>query len=103
MSQKPTILNVDRSETDENRINKALQSSDMTAICEAIGEVIRRHNVSEIARKTGLGRTSIYRSFRGQQFPNLTTVLLVLNAMDFQLKVTRRRRKGVPERSPRNE
>jgi hypothetical protein len=60
------------------------------------GEAIRQRNVSDIARKTGLGRTSIYRSFRGQQFPNLTTVLPILNAMDFQLKVTRRPRKGTP-------
>ena len=102
MSQKPAILNLDRSETDENRINTALKSSDMIAICEAIGEIIRRHNVSDIARKTGLGRTSIYRAFGGRQSPNLSTVLLVLDAMDFQLKVTRRR-KSIPARSARSE
>jgi probable addiction module antidote protein len=72
-------------------LNRAFESSDIVAICQAIGDATRLHNVSDIAKKSGIERASIYRSFGGQQSPNLSTVLKVLDAMGFQLKVTLRR------------
>jgi probable addiction module antidote protein len=75
----------------ENRINKAFKSSDIVAICHAIGDATRLHNISDIAKKAGIERPSIYRAFSGQQFPNFSTVLSVLDAMGFQLRVTPRR------------
>jgi probable addiction module antidote protein len=72
-------------------INGALQSSDITEICQAIGEVIRLHNVSEIARQTGIERPSLYRAFAGQQSPKFLTVLNVLDALGLRLKVVQRR------------
>jgi probable addiction module antidote protein len=92
MSNKSERPGVDLSENVEDRINKALQSSDMIAICEAIGDALRRYNISDIAKTAGIHRTSIYRAFGGQQSPSLSTVLRILNAMGLQLKVTRRRR-----------
>jgi probable addiction module antidote protein len=72
-------------------INKALKSSDIVAICRAIGDATRLHNISDVAKKARIERPSVYRAFAGQQFPNLSTVLSVLDAMGFQLKVTQRR------------
>jgi probable addiction module antidote protein len=72
-------------------INKAFRSSDIVAICQAIGDAIRLHNISNISKKAGIGRSSIYRAFGGRQSPNLSTVLSVLDAMGFQLKVAQRR------------
>ena len=74
-----------------DRINRAFAGSDMSAICNAIGDATRLHNISEIAREAGMERTSIYRAFAGAKLPNFTTVLKVLDAMGFQLKVTQRR------------
>jgi len=68
-------------------LNRAFESSDPQIISEAIGRAIREYNIAEIARKTGLNRPSIYRAFGGQRFPNFTTVLSVLNAMGFSVKV----------------
>ena len=65
MSNKPERPSVDLSETVEGRINKALQSLEMIAICEAIRDALRRHNVSDIAKRAGMERTSIYRAFGG--------------------------------------
>jgi probable addiction module antidote protein len=91
MSNKPERPNADLSENNEDRINTALQSSDVIAICKAIGDALRQHNISDIAKRAGLSRTSIYRAFGRQQSPNLSTVLRILDAMGLQLKVTQRR------------
>jgi probable addiction module antidote protein len=76
-----------------SQINAALQSSDIDSICKAVGDAVMLHNVSDIARKSGLKRTSLYRAFRDtQRHPNFSTVLSVLDAMGLQLKVTSRKR-----------
>jgi probable addiction module antidote protein len=93
MSEKPdrrTISPQLRSEI-ASHINKALKSADIGDICSAIGDATRLHNISDIARKAGIERPSVYRAFAGQQFPNLSTFLSVLDAMGFKLKVTPRR------------
>jgi probable addiction module antidote protein len=83
-------------------INKALKSSDIVAICRAIRDAIRLHNISDVAKKARIERPSVYRAFAGQQFPNLSTVLRVLDAMGFQLKVTQRRGQRAKLARPRN-
>ena len=96
MSEKPDLptrsLPSNRAEIADN-INRAFQLSDIDAICRAIGEATRLYNISDMSKKAGIKRESIYRSFGGQQHPNLTTVLSVLDAMGFRLKVTPRRGK----------
>ena len=74
-----------------DRINRAFATSDIPAICRAIGDATRLHNISDIAREAELERTSIYRAFAGEKLPNFSTVLRILDAMGFQLKVTERR------------
>ena len=74
-----------------DRINDAFATSDITAICRAIGDATRLHNISELARDAEIERTSIYRAFAGEKLPNFSTVLRVLDAMGFQLRVTQRR------------
>lgn len=81
-------------------INSAFESSDIAEICQAIGDVIRLHNVSEIARKTGIERPSIYRAFAGQQSPKFSTVLNVLDAIGLKFRVVpRRARARVPRKA----
>jgi len=69
-------------------MNRAFDTSDVAAISQAIGDVIRLHNISDVAKTAGLERPSIYRAFGGRQSPNLSTVLAVLKAMGFKLQVT---------------
>jgi probable addiction module antidote protein len=78
-----------------DRINRAFETSDIDEIRHAIGNAIRRYNISDIAKVSGLERTSIYRAFEGDTtHPNFKTVLSVLDAMGFQLHVTMRRSAG---------
>jgi probable addiction module antidote protein len=75
-----------------DRINRAFATSDITAICQAIGDATPLHNISELARDAEIERSSIYRAFvAGKELPNFSTVLRVLDAMGFRLKVTQRR------------
>jgi probable addiction module antidote protein len=68
-------------------LNEAFDTSDMAVICSAIGDVMRLFNVADIARKAGRERPSLYRAFSGNQSPNFSTVLAVLDAMNLQIKV----------------
>jgi probable addiction module antidote protein len=66
-------------------------TSDITAICRAIGDATRLHNISDIATEAELVRTSVHRAFASEKLPNFSTVLRVLDAMGFRPKVTQRR------------
>ena len=78
-----------------DRINRAFETSDIDEIRHAIGAAIRLYNISDIAKVSGLERTSIYRAFEGDTTrPNFKTVLSVLDAMGFQLHVKVRRSAG---------
>jgi probable addiction module antidote protein len=72
-------------------INKAFETGDIIKICEAIGVATRLANVSAIAKRTGIARTSVYRAFQVGRLPNFSTVLSVLDAMDLQLRVMARK------------
>lgn len=63
-----------------DELNGAFASAEPQIICRAIGKALGDFNVSEIARQTGLPRSSIYRAFGNAQ-PNFSTVLTVLTAM----------------------
>jgi probable addiction module antidote protein len=77
-----------------SRINAALEGSDIFAIRKVIGNAVMLHNVSEIARKAGVERTSLYRAFGGaKRLPNFPTVLSVLAAMGLRLKVVKARKR----------
>jgi probable addiction module antidote protein len=73
-------------------LNHTFETSDIAEICKAIGVVAHRHNISDIAKKAGIERSSLYRAFAGSpKHPNFKTVLSVLDAVGFQLHVTARR------------
>src|SRR5436305_2058645 len=84
-----------------DRINRAFETYDLDAICLAIGEAVRLHNISDVAKITGLTRPSLYRAFGGRQSPNLSTVLGVLKSIGFQLKVTQLRENRARIAKPR--
>ena len=81
-------------------INRALAKSDIAEISDAIAAATRLYNISDLAQKSGLARPSIHRAFAGdKRKQNFTTVLKVLDAMGFRLRVTMRR--GGPARVAR--
>ena len=88
-----------------DNINRALENSDITEVCQAIGSAIRDYNISDIANECGIARQTVYRAFAGgPKHPNFTTVLTVLDALGLQLHVTVRRkaraRSAIPKAGP---
>ena len=82
-------------------ISHALATSDIVRISRAIRNVILLHPVADLAKKSGVERTSLYRAFNGKQYPHFTTVLSVLDALGLQLKVTAREGGAQSDHDPR--
>jgi len=59
----------------------ALETGDSSYIAKALGVVARAKGMTEIARKTGLSREQLYRSFSERGNPTLKTTLAVMRAL----------------------
>lgn len=69
-------------------LNRAFKSGDVERVCLAIGTAVKAYSIADVARKSGLSRPTVYRAFAGSgAYPNLTTVVGVLDAMGLRLKV----------------
>jgi probable addiction module antidote protein len=86
-----------------DRINRAFATSDITAICHAIGDATRLHNISELARDAEIERTSIYRAFAGEKLPNFSTVLRVLGANGWDSSLGSHNAVEIVQSKPENE
>src|SRR5258708_25218311 len=92
MTDKPLKLSI-RPQSSRREIadyiNHAFETSDVVGICEAIGAATHLHNMSDIAKKSGIERPSLYRAFSGRPTgPNFKTVLTALTPLGSQLKST---------------
>lgn len=61
---------------------------DAAFIAKALGKIAKARGMSQLARETGLGRESLYRSLSGEVTPNFDTVLKVVHALGLNLTVT---------------
>lgn len=60
---------------------------DPAAIAVALGNIARAKGMASIARKTGLGRESLYKALSPEGNPELATVLKVLQALGLRIHV----------------
>lgn len=58
---------------------------DTAGIARALGDIARAKGMTEIARKTGLSRESLYKSLSDDGNPSLDTVLRVARALGLRL------------------
>jgi probable addiction module antidote protein len=68
-------------------LNNALATGDTTVVIMTIGDLLRAHGMSEFARRTGLDRRTLYKSFGGNVMPNLDRFLKTLAALEVELVV----------------
>ncbi len=75
--------------TDEmtSALNFALAAGDLNSIMGIMGEMARAHRMRRVARETGLGEKSLYKSMRAGASPEFNTVLRVLRSLGFRLQV----------------
>lgn len=68
-------------------LEAAMEGNDPKHIASALGDVARSRGMSEIARKTGLGRQALYNALSENGNPTLETLAAVLNALGLELTV----------------
>lgn len=68
-------------------LEAAMEGNDVRHIASALGDVARSKGMSEIAKRSGLGRQALYRALSEDGNPTLETLLGVLDALGLQLTV----------------
>jgi len=68
-------------------LEAAMEGNNPKHIASAIGDVARSKGISEIARKTGLGRQALYNALSENGNPTLETLTAVLDALGLELSV----------------
>ena len=77
--------------TDADRaayLEAALEGGDPSLVAAALGDIARARGMSGIAKQTGLGRESLYKSLSPDGNPEIATVLKVLKALGLRLRAT---------------
>ncbi|MBF5089767.1 putative addiction module antidote protein [Novosphingobium sp. NBM11] len=71
-------------------LEAAMEGNDPKHIAAALGNVARSKGMSEIARKSGLGRQALYTALSEDGNPTLATLVAVLHALGLELTVQKR-------------
>ena len=79
---------LDSAETVAAYLEAAFEDGDPAFIADALGTVARAKGMTEVARKTGLSRESLYKALSAEGNPEFATILKVMRALD--LKITAR-------------
>ena len=69
-------------------LTQVMQDGDMNELLEAIGNIAKAKGMTQIAKDTGLGRESLYKSFTPGSHPKFETVTKVLNSLGVKLQAT---------------
>lgn len=75
-------------ETEEDMaayLQAALEEGDASLVVRALGNIARARGMSQIARKTGLRRESLYKALSPDGNPEFATVLKVVQALGIEL------------------
>ena len=69
-------------------LESALEDGDPALINAVLGDIARAKGMTDIAEKTGLGRTSLYKALSPEGHPEFSTILKVVNALGLRLQAT---------------
>ena len=90
MKTKTTTWNVaEHLKTREAReayLNAAFEDGDASVIAAALGDIAKAEGMSKVAKRTGLGRESLYKALSPDGNPALSTILKVIRAFEFNLR-----------------
>ncbi len=69
-------------------LTQVLQDGDTNELLSAIGAIAKAKGMSQIAKDTGLGRESLYKTFNENAKPRFDTVIKVLNSLGVKLQAS---------------
>ena len=79
---------VDYLKTDEDMaeyLEAAIEDGDPALISAALGDIARAKGMTQVARKAGMGRVSLYKALSPNGNPEFATVLKVVKALGLRL------------------
>ena len=68
-------------------LDAAMADNDPAHIARALGDVARSEGMTEISRRTGLGRQALYTALSEQGNPTLETVTSIIASLGLRLSV----------------
>jgi probable addiction module antidote protein len=71
-------------------LEAAMEGNDPKHIARALGDVARSKGMTEISKKTGLGRQALYTALSENGNPTLETLTSVLGALGLELTVQKK-------------
>ena len=90
MKTKTTVWNIaEHLSTKEDReayLNAAFEDGDASVIAAALGDIARAEGMAKVAKRTGLGRESLYKALSPEGNPALSTILKVVRSLELNLR-----------------
>lgn len=90
ISELPKFDVVDYLKTEKDiagYLNAVLEDGDPALFVAAIGDISRAKGMSDIAKKSGVTRESLYRALKVEARPRFETVAKVIHALGMKLSV----------------
>jgi len=81
---------LDSNEAISAYVEDALATEDPAFIAKALGTVARARGMSQIAKKAGLSRESLYKALSAEGNPEFGTVIRVMHALGLKLSASAR-------------
>jgi probable addiction module antidote protein len=69
-------------------LQAVFEDGDPELVSHSLGVVARSEGMAEVARRTGLGRQSLYKALSAEGRPEFATILKVVRALGLKLTVT---------------
>jgi probable addiction module antidote protein len=69
-------------------LEAALEEGDAALFTAALGDIARAKGMTEVARKSGLGRESLYKALSPDGNPEFATILKVVRSLGLNLHAT---------------
>lgn len=80
-------LYLDDKEIIAEYLSQILANGDMDELLEALGNIAKAKGMSQIAKETGLGRESLYKTFHKGTKPKFDTIMKVMESFGVKMKV----------------
>ena len=68
-------------------MNAAMEDGDPALFTAALGDIARARGMTEIAKRAGVSRESLYRALSRDGTPEFATIVKVMNAMGLRMSV----------------
>lgn len=66
-------------------LEAALEDGDPSLVAAALGDIARARGMTQLARKTGLGRESLYKALSPTGNPEFATIMKVIEVLGLRL------------------